>query len=121
MSENSTEGPVEVTLVHDEKKPNRVTSSNPNTITTLRMKGYRILDDSEVASQPTGYAALNGKQLDAEIARRNADRDEAAHITPDGRRNTDKVAALEADDAAQEEQANAAAGTGEGDGAGSDA
>lgn len=116
MSENSTER-AEVTLVHDEKKPHRVTSANPNTITTLRMKGYKVLDATEAAKEPQGYAALNREQLDVEIARRNDNRDSESQIVPDGRKNADKVAALEADDAAQEaaqEAAVAAAAAGEG-------
>lgn len=101
-----------VTLVHETRNPKVVQATKPTTITQLKSQGYRVVDAA--AAPPTGYAALTSADLRAEIARRNDARDEESRIVPDGRKNVDLVAALEADDAAQaaaaEKAAAAAAG-----------
>jgi len=47
--------------------------------------------------EPTGYEAATVADLKAEITRRNADRDEADQVSPQGNK-PDLIAALEADD-----------------------
>ncbi|WGL50645.1 hypothetical protein P5P86_11785 [Nocardioides sp. BP30] len=63
------------------------------------------------------YASLNAKDLKAEIAKRNEDREDDRKIVPAGRKNHDLVAALVADDA-QASQTGAAADAADGEGAG---
>lgn len=93
--------PNEVTLVHETKKPNTVTSSKPATITQLRSEGYRVVPAEEAPAK--GYDALLLEDLRTEVARRNETReDPETHVVPEGRNKPDFVAALEADDAAQE-------------------
>lgn len=89
----------EVTLVHEHRKPNEVTTSKPATITQLKSQGYRVKSDGE----PSRYETSRAADLKAEIDRRNADRDEDSKIVPVGRKGSDYAAALEADDAAQAE------------------
>lgn len=57
------------------------------------------------------FSEWTGKQLKAEILRRNADRPEEQHIKLEGKKVSDAVAALEADNAAQ--QGGSDAGTNE--------
>lgn len=58
-------------------------------------------DDSADGGQGgSGYGGMVKKELQAEIDKRNQDRNEADQIKPDGTKNDDLVAALEADDAA---------------------
>lgn len=47
-----------------------------------------------------GYESWTGKQLMAEIQKRNEGREEEAQITPAGKKKSDAVAALVADDEA---------------------
>ena len=57
----------------------------------------------KVESDAGPYDALQKKELLAEVARRNADRDEAERILPESEKNADLIAALVADDAASEQ------------------
>ena len=57
----------------------------------------------KVESDVGPYGALQKKELLAEVARRNADRDEAERIVPESEKNADLIAALVADDAASEQ------------------
>lgn len=58
-------------------------------------------DDEEDGN--TGYDSWTAKQLIEEITRRNADRDDDNKIVFEGKKKSDAVAALEADDEAAEE------------------
>lgn len=89
----------ETTLTHPTLHPKTVTSKNPTTITQLKAQGYRVVDPDDDTA--TGYDAQKAADLKAEIDRRNADRDDATRISPDGRSHAAYKAALEADDDAQ--------------------
>lgn len=59
--------------------------------------------EQEVVRISEGYDDHKVAVLEGEIKARNAERDEADHIVPDGTKRADLIAALEADDAAQAE------------------
>lgn len=90
-----------VTLVHETRNPRVTTATQPTTVTQLRSQGYRVVDAAD--APPIGYAAMTAGELRAEIARRNEAREDDERIVPEGRKNADLVAALEADDAAAAE------------------
>lgn len=61
-------------------------------------------DAEEPAADGESYSDWSAKQLLAEIENRNANRDESEHIVLDGKKKSDAVAALEADDEAHSEE-----------------
>lgn len=63
-----------------------------------------ILDDAEAAEveATSRYDALDYTDLRAEVARRNADREDGDHITPTSLKAADLIAALVADDIEKE-------------------
>lgn len=70
---------------------------------------YRIGDDlvdawgrpvEDDGDDQVSYSDMTAKQLMAEIDRRNADRDADSQIVLEGKKKSDAVAALEADDEA---------------------
>jgi hypothetical protein len=64
--------------------------------------GNEIEDPDEVAPDNSDYSEWSGKQLQAEVKRRNKDRAEENKIVPDGRSKADFAAALERDDSEEE-------------------
>lgn len=57
-----------------------------------------------VSDEEVGYDKWTAKQLMAEIDNRNTDRAEEDQIVLEGKKKSDAVAALEADDAAQADE-----------------
>lgn len=71
------------------------------TASTTFMLGDREVDawgNDVEHDEEVGYNQWTGKQLAAEVDKRNADREEADQIVVEGRKKSDYVAALEADD-----------------------
>ena len=64
-----------------------------------RTNPHHVAERGQPEADATGYQAHKVDELKAEIARRNADRDESDQLSADGKK-ADLVAVLEADDAA---------------------
>lgn len=79
--------------------------ARPWMIRDAELQGIKIqfFEEAEEAEEPEDYSGWVKKDLEAEIERRNAERDEDDQIVPDTDKNADLIAALIADDADDEE------------------